>query len=88
MEIWKEMFILSQTGFHITIATVIVVPLFLQDVHVTGFAAEACRIRRLHNPGFQPYNNGKKTFDKNKDILRHYVDSNLRTHFANILNKM
>ena len=59
----------------------------LKDVHVTGFAAEACGIKRLHHPGFST-GPGTRTFDKQKDILRHYVDSNLKSLFANILNNM
>ena len=47
-----------------------------KDVHVTGFAAEACGIKRLSNNGFHP--GAPKTFDTKKDILAHYVSSDLK----------
>ena len=43
---------------------------FYQDVHVTGFAAQACGIKRRNNPGFFP-GPEKKTFYREKDILIH-----------------
>jgi hypothetical protein len=49
-------------------------------VHVTGFAAEYCGIKRYHNSGFFP-GPDKKAFDKGKDILAHYVDSDTRKKF-------
>ena len=49
----------------------------MKDVHVTGFAAEACGIKRLHQPGFHPGN--PKTFDANKDIFAHYVNPATKT---------
>ena len=56
----------------------------IQDVHVTGFAAENCGIKRIHNPGFYP-GSGKKNFDKSKDVLAHYVNSEWKTKFASML---
>ena len=60
---------------------------YLKDVHVTGFAAEACGIKRLNHPGFST-GPGKNTFDKETDILRHYVNSTLRSLFSKKLNNI
>ena len=41
-----------------------------------------CGIKRIHNSGFFPFwGGGKKAFDKGKDILAHYVDSDTRKKF-------
>ena len=56
----------------------------IQDVHVTGFAAENCGIKRIDNPGFHP-GPGKQMFDKSKDVLAHYVNSEWRRTFASTL---
>ena len=42
----------------------------LEDAYTTGFAAEACGIQPLDNPGFILNDKGK--FDRKKDILLHY----------------
>ena len=49
-------------------------------MHVTGFSAEFCGIKRVHNSGFFP-GPGKKSFNKRKDILAHYVNSATRKNF-------
>ena len=38
----------------------------LEDVYVTGFVAQLCKIKRIDNPGF---NYRDKVFEKNKDLV-------------------
>ena len=55
---------------------------------MTGFAAEACGIKRISNQGFDPLFDLKtmwnffgllpKTFDPDKDLLAHYVNTDIK----------
>ena len=53
----------------------------LEDVFVTGFAAQSCHIKRIHNKGFHPYNEGKHVVKSSNDILYHYIDEKGKTYF-------
>ena len=55
---------------------------------MTGFAADACGIKRISNQGFDPFFGQKtlwnffgllpKTFDPDKDLLAHYVNTDFK----------
>ena len=60
-------YVLSRTSAECIYKKALETPYFhLEDVYVTGFVAQACKIKRLDNPGFS-YR--FKAFDKNKDIV-------------------
>ena len=46
----------------------------LEDVFVTGFAAQICHSQKIHNNGFHPYKEKRHRVNKSKDILYHYID--------------
>ena len=55
----------------------------LEDVFLTGFAAENCAIPRFHTNSFHP--NGVKFADiKEEDILWHYLNTKSVTHMHRI----
>ena len=53
----------------------------LEDVFVTGFAAEKCNLKRIHNIGFHPYNETRHVVKSSKDILYHYIKANENFYF-------
>ena len=60
-------YVLSRSSAECIYKKALETPYFhLEDVYVTGFVAQACKIKRLDNPGFS-YR--YKAFDKNKDIV-------------------
>ena len=46
--------------------------LHMEDVFITGFAAEACNVSRTHLDGFRPFTSDAE-FDFDVSILQHYV---------------
>jgi len=46
---------------------------FIEDVHIGGFLAERCLLRKVHLEGYSPF--GKEgRVDVSKDLLIHYVN--------------
>jgi len=62
----------------------------LEDVFLTGFAAEICQIKRVHSADFHPLPTKKNP--EITDIFFHYVDDekkqSLFENFNNLLTKM
>ena len=66
------------------------IPYFhLEDIFITGFAAEACHIQPLHHPQFTLTDKG--TFDKDKDVFLYFTEAGymnkVKTKFANRISK-
>ena len=47
----------------------------LEDVFVTGFAAEKCQVKRIHHSGFHPSLEKRRKINCANDILYHYIDT-------------
>ena len=53
-------------------------------MHITGFSAEACNIKRLHNDGFHA--DAVEDFDIERDVLAHYMDTATKVNLYKKLN--
>jgi hypothetical protein len=56
----------------------------LEDVFLTGFAAQNCQIQKVHHKGFHHLQ--KKKINYSRDILIHYVDTASKLDFYNRYN--
>ena len=56
----------------------------LEDVFLTGFAAQNCQIQKIHHKGFHHLQ--KKKINYSRDILIHYVDTAKKLNFYNGYN--
>ena len=64
-------YVLSRTAAGCIYESTFNIPFFhLEDIYVTGFAAQACQINHVHNRGFVLAKKGG--FNKETDVLLHY----------------
>ena len=75
------------------------IPYFhLEDIFVTGFVAQSCGAKILHNTGFHVYRDRREyilnqnknwvIFKKEKDILLHYPEQDVQDKFNKKFSKM
>ena len=74
-------YIMSRQTSRCLHAAAMEIPYFhMEDVYITGFAAEMCNIKRTHIPRFH---NNRVTFNHAKDYIDHYVDpATMKRQFA------
>jgi hypothetical protein len=69
-------YVMSRTTAECLLEEGLKLPYFhLEDVFVTGFAAEKCNVQRIHHTGFHPSEMKRHKTNCANDILYHYIDT-------------